>query len=138
MATVLPAQEALSDRDQNRGSKEKPSLPSPAVCHRVVLWLQLRLTESPTKVVCPTSGEQQHSSTPGPPKAVGGGQLRSPQLFPQGKKMSSGLPGAHIPAVTQGSLLPDGFLSDCLGPGPCHSKGFSKQVPKVSYIAFRT
>lgn len=26
MATMSPAQEALSDRDQNRGSKEKPSL----------------------------------------------------------------------------------------------------------------
>jgi hypothetical protein len=52
--------------------------------------------------------------------------------------MSSGLPGAHIPAVTQGSLLPDGFLSDCLGPGSCQSEGFSKQGPKVSYIAFRT
>lgn len=48
--------------------------------------------------------------------------------------MPSGLPGA----VTQGSLLPDGFLSDCLGPGSCHSEGCSKQGPKVSYVANRT
>lgn len=37
MATMLPAQEALSDRDQNRGSKDKPLLarldPSPDACH---------------------------------------------------------------------------------------------------------
>lgn len=76
----------------------------------------------------------QHQS----PKGSGRGQeLRSPQLFPQ-EKMPSGLPGAHIPAVTQGSLLPDGFLSDCLSPGSCHSEGCSKQGPKVNCIAYRT
>lgn len=52
--------------------------------------------------------------------------------------MPSGLPGAQLPAVTQGSLLPDGFLSDCLGPGSCHSEGCSKQGPKDSYIVYRT
>lgn len=61
-------------------------------------------------------------------------ELRSPQLFPQ-EKNAFRPPRGSVPAVTQGSRLPDGFLSDCLGPGSCHSEGCFKQRPKVSSIA---